>query len=107
MEIKGKIALVTGASKRVGHQIAMTLARRGATILVHYRSSKDEAVKTVSEIAALGGAARLLEGDLARASDVSRIAEAAGTVDILVNSASLYYKTPLETVTESDWDRLL
>ena len=111
MEIRGKTALITGGAKRVGRVIALELAKKGAHILLHYRGSEKEAKETASEIKALGVPCSLLQADLAKASDIAKmvaeIDKTAKKVDILVNSASLYYKTPLETVSEKDWDSFL
>lgn len=111
MEITGKTALVTGAAKRVGREIALKLASKGARLLLHYRSSKAEAEKTALEIRALGVECLLFQADLALMADIARmtaeIYKKIPAVDILVNSASLYYKTPVESVTEKDWDALV
>ena len=111
MEIKGKTALVTGAAKRVGRSIALELAKKGAGIVLHYHRSEEEARDTSSEIKSLGVRCLAVKADLSVASDVKKLAlEAAklsGNVDILVNSASLYFKTPVETATEADWDQLI
>jgi pteridine reductase len=109
MIIKGKTALVTGGAKRVGRVIALALAQKGAHILLHYRSSADEAEKTASEIRALGVQCTLLQADLSRSSDIEKMLQELRkrTVpDILVNSASLYFKTPVATADEKHWDEL-
>ena len=110
MEIKGKTALVTGAAKRVGKEIALELARRGASICLHYNTSEKEAHATAAEIRALGAECNLFQADLSSTGDTMRMAEKVlktHTLDILVNSASLFYKTPLESVTEKDWEALV
>ncbi len=109
MEIRGKTALVTGAAKRVGRVIALDLARQGADIALHYRESLVEARKTQAEVQALGVQCRLLKADLSRTAEVLAMVCELGQngADILVNSASLFYKTPLETASEEDWDRLM
>lgn len=110
MEIRGKTALVTGAAKRVGREIALTLARKGANIALHYNSSEDEAKATSAEIKALGVNCRLVQADLSENTDIQKMADSvlkAGSVDILVNSASTYYATPLEKVKETDWEVLI
>jgi pteridine reductase len=108
MELSDKVALVTGAARRVGRSIALALAARGATLAVHYRSSAREAQQTVDEIVATGGQARSFHADLEKVSEIESMingVEAAfGRLDVLVNSASVFYRTPLENVTERDWD---
>ena len=111
MKIHGKTALVTGAAKRVGRAIALRLAGEGAHILLHYHTSKDQAQETSREILKLGVQCRLLQADLSKTDEIDRMIgeiEKSGTnADILVNSASLFYKTPTDNVVESDWDRLI
>ena len=111
MELRGKTALVTGAARRIGRAIALRLARGGCDILLHYNRSSEDAQKTRSEIESLGVGCRLLRADLGRASEILRmISEIDGTkekIGILVNSASLFYKTPLESAGEKEWDELL
>jgi pteridine reductase len=111
MELSGKTALVTGAAKRVGREIALELARRGADLIVHYRGSRAEAESAAAEIRALGRRAETFQADLASVPDIERLARAlenrAGHLDILVNSASLFFKTPVESAAEKDWDALI
>ncbi len=108
MELKGKVALVTGASRRVGNTIAMALVERGAKLAVHYRSSAKEAEETVARITANGGVARAFRADLEQVAEIDAMVEAVlkefGRVDVLVNSASVFFKKPIEELTEHDWD---
>ena len=109
MDIRGKTALVTGAAKRVGREIALHLAGKGANIVLHYHRSKAEAEKTASEIRALGPECRLVSADLSNAAAVEKMAAEAASrpPHILVNSASVFYKTPLCDAKASDWDTLM
>ena len=111
MELKRKTALVTGGAKRVGHEIALGLAKKGVNVLLHYNTSQSEAQGTASKIKALGVDCLLFKADLAKRDDVAKLLkEISGQphgVDILVNNASRFYKTSLETVKESDWDELM
>ncbi len=110
MELHRKRALVTGGAVRVGREIALALAAKGAEILLHYRSSATEAEETAAAVRALGVRCDTFQADLAVSADVSRLARealAAGPVHVLVNSASLFYKTPPGAVAESDWDTLV
>src|SRR5947209_19938333 len=88
MDINGKVALVTGSAKRIGREIAMELARRGARIAVHYRSSEAEA----KELAGTTGAA--FQADLTDNNAIEKmfheIEATLGGLDILVNSASVF-----------------
>ena len=111
MELKGTTALVTGGAKRVGRQIALSLAQRGSNILLHYRHSQAEAEKTASEIRASGVQCRLFQADLSQTDEILKmlqeISDGGIWPNILVNSASLFYKTPFNIVKESDWDALM
>ncbi len=111
MELSGKVALVTGAARRVGESIALALAARGAVIGVHYRTSAQQARQTVAEIEAKGGTAQAFHADLQQVGEIeamiSEVAAAFGRLDVLVNSASVFYRTPFENVTERDWDTFL
>lgn len=108
MNLKGKTALVTGAAKRVGREIALGLARRGANIVVHYNSSAEDARRTVSEIKALGVDALAVKADQSKARQVqiavARALQHFHRIDVLIASAAVYKKTPFDTLTEADWD---
>jgi pteridine reductase len=106
MEMAGRTALVTGSALRVGREIALELARAGAEILVHYRSSEGPAQETAEEIRALGSEASLVRGDLGDPEDVARVAREARGADLLVNSASVFPRTPLSEVTVEAWDEI-
>jgi pteridine reductase len=107
----GKIALVTGAARRVGKAIALALADRGAHIVITYNTSGDEALATLGEIEARGVQGLALQANITRRGDVDavvrQVLERFGRIDILVNNASNYYKTPFETLSEEQWDDLL
>jgi pteridine reductase len=108
MELNGRVALITGAGKRVGREIALALADRGATIAIHYRSSRAEAEEGVSGIVQRGGQAQAFRADLEKVSEIeamsAEVLKRFGRIDILVNSASVFYRKPLEELTEEDWD---
>ena len=108
MELKGKVALVTGAARRIGRAIALELAAHGATVAAHYRTSQAEADAVVAEIAAHAGKAQTLRANLEHVAEieqmVSEILGSFGRIDILVNSASVFAPTPLAEITERDWD---
>jgi 3-oxoacyl-[acyl-carrier protein] reductase len=96
--LEGKTALVTGASKGIGRAIASELAAGGATIVVGYRSGKDEAEALASE---LGG--RAVRADVSNAEDAARLITEAGDLDILVNNAGLTRDGLLARMSDDDW----
>lgn len=110
-DLKGKIALVTGASRGIGRAIAAALARAGADVGVNFLRREDEARQTVAEVAALGQRAVALRTDVSQAAEVSRLVAAVenefGPIDVLVNNAGIIRPQPLEQITERDFDELI
>jgi 3-oxoacyl-[acyl-carrier protein] reductase len=106
-ELKGKVAIVTGASKGIGAGIAKELAAEGAAVVVNYASSKTGAERVVAEIKETGGTAIAVQGDVSKVSDVRRLfaetRKALGRLDVLVNNAGVYHFQPLEEVTEAEY----
>ena len=104
----GRIALVTGAGRRVGRAIALALGKRGMHVAVHYNGSATGARETASAIERDGGVATLFQADLtvpaAPSSLVDEVVAKLGALDVLVNSAAMMQRTPLESVTPADWD---
>jgi pteridine reductase len=102
MDIRGKVALVTGSGKRIGREIALELSRRGARLAVHYRSSAKEA----QEIAGPGDAVFQAEltNDNAVENMFRQIETKFGGVDILVNSASVFAPATADGATPEHWD---
>ncbi len=96
--LEGKTALVTGASRGIGRAIAAELARAGASVVVGYRSGKDEADALAAEI---GG--RAVQADVSNADDAKRLVEEAGDLDILVNNAGLTRDGLLARMSDDDW----
>jgi NAD(P)-dependent dehydrogenase (short-subunit alcohol dehydrogenase family) len=107
MELLGKVALVTGAGKRLGRAIALELAGKGARLVVHYNRSSDDAQRTCAEIAALGGQAVALPAELTDLDQIAKlfaaIDERFGRLDVLVNNAAAFYPTPLDELTPAEW----
>jgi pteridine reductase len=108
MNLKGKVALVTGAGRRIGRAIALRLAESGATVAVHYRSSQSEADAVVAEIARNRGKAQAFRANLEHVTEIEKLVadvlDAYGRIDIVVNSASIFAPTPFDKITERDWD---
>jgi 3-oxoacyl-[acyl-carrier protein] reductase/pteridine reductase len=111
VEIKGKTALITGGAHRVGKAIALTLAQAGANVVINYYSSDAAARETVREAQAVGVGALAVQADVGNLEQVRALVAAAGdqfgAVDILVNSASIWKKTPMPMGDFVDWHRVL
>ena len=109
-KLKGKVAIVTGASKGIGAAIAKALAAEGASVVVNYASSKAGADKVVAAITAAGGKAVAVGGDVSKAAEAQGLVDAAiknfGRLDILVNNSGVYELAPIESVTEESFHKL-
>src|SRR5262245_35000550 len=102
-KLTGKVAIVTGASKEIGAEIARQFAAEGAAVVVNYASSREGAERVVREITGQGGRAVAVQANISKEDDTRRLfaeaKKAFGRLDILVNNAGIYEFAPLENVT--------
>lgn len=111
LSLGGKVALVTGAAKRIGRSVALRLASEGADVVVNYRSSKSGAEEVAEQIKAMGRRGLAVQADVAKKNDVIALFAAVdnefGRLDILVNNAGMFFPAKFEELTEEQWDRIL
>lgn len=111
MPIEGGVALVTGAGRRLGREIALALGGAGFDVAVHFGSSRGAAEETAAAIEDLGRRAWALGADLADLAAIEalfeRVDEAAGRLDVLVNSAATFDSQPFDRVEAGDWERAM
>ena len=109
--LEGQVALVTGAGRRLGRAIALTLGRAGADVIVNYSASKSGAARAAQEIARLGRHSLALAADVSKPAQVRGMFRAVerrfGRLDLLVNNAGIFFPARWDQLTENDWDRIL
>ncbi|HEX5082115.1 MAG TPA: glucose 1-dehydrogenase [Blastocatellia bacterium] len=109
-KLKGKVAVVTGASKGIGAAIAKALAAEGASVVVNYASDKAGANAVVSAITAAGGKAIAVGGDVSKAAEAQGLIDAAikryDRLDVLVNNSGVYEFAPIEEFTENQFHKM-
>lgn len=109
--LRGQVALVTGASRGIGRQIALDLAAAGAKVAVNYQASAESARSVIHEIVGLGGEAQAFQADVSKLKQAMDLAETIlkewGRLDILVNNAGITRDALLMRMQEEDWDQVL
>ena len=109
-KLAGKVALVTGASKGIGAEIARELAAEGAAVIVNYSSSKPGAEQVVADITKADGKAVAVQADVSKEADILRLFEEArkafGRIDIVVNNAGIYAFSQIEEVSEEHYRKM-
>jgi pteridine reductase len=110
MQLRGRVALVTGAGIRVGQALAVALGEHAMCVAVHYNSSDTGARETARRIQDAGGTAALFGGDLTKSGAPEKLVEQVvrelGGLDVLVNSAAIMRRTPFGETTPDEWDAI-
>lgn len=108
MNPDGAVALVTGGATRVGRAIAIALAAKGANVAIHYRGSAEQAESAAETIAAAGGTAAIFQADLTVPAEldglIPLVTKRFGSLNILINSASIYRRVSMDDTDRADWD---
>jgi len=111
VDLRDRVALVTGGAHRVGRGIALGLARRGVDVVVHYASSQEEAERTADELRSSGVRSETMQADLRQPAAIDALFEAFDRafdrLDILVNSAASFHHEPFEDITAAAWDGVM
>jgi 3-oxoacyl-[acyl-carrier protein] reductase len=111
MELEGKVAIVTGATRGIGRAIALDLAANGADIALNYRQSDDLAQELAEEIRGMGRRALVVQADVSSFDDaqamVQQVLEEFGRIDILINNAGMNWDGVVWKMTEEQWDRVI
>lgn len=109
--LAGQVAVVTGGAVRVGRAISRALGEAQSRLVIHYHSSRDEAMDLVHDLEQAGGEAIAVCADLTKPAQVRRLRDQTlrhfGQVDLLVNNAAIMVRTPFLEITADEWDRLL
>ncbi len=111
IDLGGKVALVTGASRGIGRATAMVLAACGAAVIVNYRGQAEAAAEVVAQIEAAGGRATAVQADVSDGGDVDRLVKTVtdtyGSLDILVNNAGIARDNLLLRMKDDEWDSVI
>ncbi len=109
--LENQVVLITGSAQRVGRVIAERLAVDGARVVIHYHRSEVSARKLVRQLATRGVEAVCLQADLSDPFQIKRLVrqtvEHFGTVDILINNAAIFYRTPFPEISDHDWEKFM
>jgi len=110
MELQGRVALVTGAGRRLGRAMAAALSARGMTVAIHHHSSSEGAYQLKQQILDAGGRAACFDADLTDAEAArslpERVVQELGRLDVLVNSAAVMHRLSFEETTPEQWDAI-
>ncbi len=110
MKIKDKIILITGGAIRIGRAITIEMVKCGAKVYCHYNNSEAEAESLQNDVQNFGGRLNLIKADFSKTNQavkiLSGIIDKEKQLDILINNAAIFLKSPLKDINETDWDKL-
>ena len=110
IQLKGKVAIVTGSSRGIGAEIAYTLAAAGAKVVINYNGSKESAEEVAKNISDKGGSAVIIQADVSKASEAVQLFDQAldhfGQVDILINNAGIMMNSLIKDVSDEDFTKM-
>ncbi len=111
MKLENQVALITGAATGIGREIALTFAREGASVVVNYSQSEDEARETMEQCRAMCGRAMIVRADVSQSDQVKAMVQEVlakfGRIDVLVNNAGMTIPRSFAELTEDVWDRVI
>jgi NAD(P)-dependent dehydrogenase (short-subunit alcohol dehydrogenase family) len=111
MNLTNKTVLVTGGAKRVGKVIVHAFAARGCKLVVHYHTSQAEAEQTVHELLAAGHESMAVQADITQEAEVAGMVETVvarfGRIDVLINNAAVFFRTPIDTLSVEEWEQII
>ncbi|MBN2907954.1 SDR family oxidoreductase [Polycladomyces sp. WAk] len=110
-DLKGKVVVITGASKGIGRAMAIRFGQEQAKVVINYRSSEEEALEVMKEVKQAGGDAIIVSGDVTKEEDVKRLVRSAidhyGTLDVMINNAGIENPVPSHELSLSDWNKVI
>jgi glucose 1-dehydrogenase len=110
-DLKGKVVVITGASKGIGRAMAIRFGQEQAKVVINYRSSEEEALEVMKEVKQAGGDAIIVRGDVTKEEDVKHLVRSAidhyGTLDVMINNAGIENPVPSHELSLSDWNKVI
>ncbi|MGW9019059.1 glucose 1-dehydrogenase [Priestia megaterium] len=110
-DLKGKVVIITGASKGIGRAMSVRFGQEQAKVVINYRSSEEEGLEVLKEVQEAGGEGIIVQADVAKEEDVKKLVKTAvdrfGTLDIMINNAGMENPSPSHELSLEDWNRVI